>query len=223
MKLHARRKSSGGLTRLEVFCCLAAVSVLVFFFVMIPCGLSNSMRRATRIFSCASNLKQAGLSMRLFANDHDGNFPWMISTNLGGSQEFTNSSEVFRHFLAASNELVTPRVLQCAVDSARLRVGDFAQFSNSNLSYFVSLDAAPSASGSDPSILSGDRNIVGGTASGSALRVVRKSDRLAWSKEIHGRAGNLGRADGSVLQADDSGLNRAVAAMTNTTIRLAIP
>ena len=222
MRLYARRKSLSGLTRLEVFFCVVAISVLVFFFVMIPCGLSNSMRRSTRI-SCTSNLKQVGLGMLLFANDHDDRFPRMLSTNLGGSLECTNSSEVFRHFLAASNQLVTPKVLLCRNDSSRTQVGDFAQFSHRNLSYFVSLDAAPGAANSAPAILSGDRNILGGAATSSGLRVVRRSDTLAWSKEIHGRAGNLGRADGSVLQVDDSGLNRAVAAMTNAAIRLAMP
>ena len=225
MNIRARKTSSDGLTRINVSFVVGAISLLLFFFLVVPCtlvGLGNSYQRSRRI-SCTSNLKQVGLAMRLFANDHDGKFPWMISTNLGGSLEFTNSSPVFRHFLAASNELVTPKVLVCGSDSDRERVGDFAQFSNRNLSYFISLDAVLGETNPAPVILSGDRNILGGATNRSGLRVVRRTDKLAWSKKIHERAGNLGLADGSVLQADDSRLNSTVAAMTNASIRLAMP
>ncbi len=213
------RYNSGGFTLIELLILIAILAVILS---LVPCVPPRTKARAQRI-SCVSNLKQVGLAMRFFANDHDGKFPWMTATNLGGSMEFTNSSLVFRHFLAASNEIATPKVLLCRADSARTRVSDFTHLSNSNLSYFVSIDALPSTSNSASSILSGGRNILGGTAVSSTLRVVRKSDKLAWSKEIHRQAGNLGLADGSVLQVDDSGLNRAVAVMTNAAIRLAMP
>ena len=214
-----------GLSRVELFCVVVATSLLLFFFLVIPCtgtALNNSLRRSKRIM-CASNLKQISLGMRLFAHDHGDKFPWMISTKLGGSLESANSSLAFRHFLAASNELVTPKILICRADSSRTITSDFAQLSNSNLSYFVSIDTSPDATNSAPSILSGDRNILGGTPINDSLRVVRKSDKLSWSKEIHREAGNVALADGSVLQVDDSGLNRTVATMTNAAIRLAIP
>ena len=214
-----------GLSRVELFCVVVATSLLLFFFLVLPCtavGLGRAQQRSARIF-CASNLKQIGLGLRLFADDHDGKFPWMISTKFGGSLEFTNSPFAFRHYLAASNEFVTSKILFCREDRGRMLGYDFAQFSKSNLSYFISLDAVPNANGSNSSILSGDRNILGGTAINGSLRVVRKSDRLSWTKEIHRQAGNVALADGSVLQVDDSGLNRTVATMTNAAIRLAIP
>jgi hypothetical protein len=139
--------------------------------------------------------------MQLFANDREGKFPWMISTNRDGSLELTNSGMVFRHFSAASNELVSAKGLSC----------------------FISLDTQRHQTSQVPSILAGDRNIRGGTALSSSVGIVRKSDKLVWSKEIHRKAGNVGLVDGSVLQVDDVGLNNAVAAMTNAAIRLAIP
>jgi prepilin-type processing-associated H-X9-DG protein len=209
-----------GLTRIEVMF-LIAIPVLFFFFV-VPCSLvtlGRSQRRAMRI-SCASQLKQISLAMRLFANDHGGNYPWMISTNQGGSNEFTNSASVFAHFAAASNQLLTPKVLKCYLDSARASAIDFSTLSNSNISYFVSLDTRIAETNAAPSILAGDRNILGGTAMNGAVQLVRKSDKLSWSKEIHERAGNIAFTDGSVLQVEDVGLR---AAMTNPAIRLAIP
>jgi hypothetical protein len=161
--------------------------------------------------------------MQLFANDREGKFPWMISTNRDGSLELTNSGMVFRHFSAASNELVSAKGLSCFQDSGRERANSFEHFSNSNLSYFISLDTQRHQTSQAPSILAGDRNIRGGTALSSSVGIVRKSDKLVWSKEIHRKAGNVGLVDGSVLQVDDVGLNNAVAAMTNAAIRLAIP
>jgi len=217
------RKNSGcGLTRVEVLA-LILIPAFLFLFVL-PCtmvSLGNAQRRAQRI-SCMNNLKQVGLSMRLFSNEHDSRFPWMISTNAGGSLEFSNSSKTFLHFLAASNELVTPRVLTCPLDSKRARASVFSELSNTNLSYFLSFDAKLETNAS-PSILSGDRNVLGGTPINGALRLVRKSDKLSWSKEIHQKAGNVALVDGSVMQADDVGLNNLVGRMTNSSIRLAIP
>ena len=71
-----------GLSRVELFCVVVATSLLLFFFLVIPCtgtALNNSLRRSKRIM-CASNLKQISLGMRLFAHDHGDKFPWMIST-----------------------------------------------------------------------------------------------------------------------------------------------
>lgn len=221
MKLTTYHQS--GLSRVEVIF-LAAVPILLFFFV-VPCTLvtlRNSHCRAMRV-SCASHLKQISLSMQLFANDHDGRLPWMNSTNRNGSQELTNAGTVFRHFLAASNEIVSSKLLSCPMDSGRQRTDNFAQLSDTNLSYFLSLDARSRETNKAESILAGDRNILGGTTLNSSLRVVRKSDQLAWSKEIHREAGNVALVDGSVLQVDDAGLNNAISAMTNGAIRLAIP
>ena len=182
--------------------------------------LSRGYTRSNRV-SCTGNLKQTGLAFRLWANDHQETFPF-ASLNMEGSRPFLNSRQVFRHFQVMSNELVTPKILVCRADTTRNAATDFTQFSNTNLSYFVGLDAREDA---PQSILSGDRNITGGTLSNGFLRRLNANSDAGWTKEIHQNAGNVGLGDGSVQQATTVGLRRQIAAATtnNSFIRLAIP
>ncbi len=180
-------------------------------------AISRSYTRAPRI-ACTSQLKSTGLAHRLWSNDHGDQFSF-ASTNPAGSLAFANSPEVFRHYLAMSNELVTPKILACPADKKRKRVDAFNKFSNANLSYFVGV----SASEADPHhILSGDRNIMGGTLSNGFLRVLKPGDAAGWTRDLHENAGNAGFADGSVQQFTPGTLTKHVAAMTNQS-RLAIP
>ncbi len=139
MKITTYRRN--GLTLVEVMVVLALVGILAFL--LLP-GLSRG--HGSRRIPCLNNLKQVGLAFSLYAEDHEGRFPWMVSTNFhptntSGSGEFAKSSEVFRHFQAGSNELVTPKILICPADKNRRKAQDFARFNNKNASYFVGLDA----------------------------------------------------------------------------------
>ena len=176
--------------------------------------------------TCTSNLKQVGLSYRLFANDHFDEFPFALSKWHGGTLEFTNSRQVFRHFQAMSNELVTPRILVCPHDMARVRGTNFGVFSNTNISYLAGLDAKEDQ---PQTILSGDRNITGGRLTGGFLRFVGTNDTMGWTKDLHNRAGNLGLGDGSVYETTAAKLNAQIQKQLDSQVqrlpevRLAIP
>ena len=88
------------------------------------------------------------------------------------------------------------------------------------VSYFVGFEAREDMPNS---ILSGDRNITGGTLSNGFLRVIFPNTAAEWTKEIHQNGGNIGLGDGSVQQFSAKGLRQHLANMTNTFIRLAIP
>ena len=212
-KLHRQH----GLSLPEVFIVIATVVLLAAF--LLPIGTSRPSR-----VSCVNNLKQIGLAFRLYSNDHEDKFPWMVSAYVNpmnsGSREFMNSTQVFRHFQTMSNELVTPKVLVCPTDSQRKKAADFARFSNMNLSYFVNLDGLET---NPQMILSGDRNITGGTFANPNLLLVRSTSPLSWTTSMHISAGTVGLADGSVQQVTTPILNQQIAAMTNAVIRLAIP
>jgi hypothetical protein len=213
MKIKAQRES--GLSILEVCLVLVALALVASLFL----GRLNADKgRAPRI-ACTSNLKQVGLAFRLWANDHGGQYP-QASMNPSGTLSFAHSPQVFRHFLAMSNELVTPKVLSCLEDKKRTRAVDFTKFSNANLSYFVCLDANELYPNG---LLSGDRNIVGGTLSNGFLRTLTPNSEVAWTNGIHERQGNVGLADGSVQQMTSHHLRKQLATMTNEAIRLAIP
>jgi hypothetical protein len=158
----------------------------------------------------------------MWANDHNDAFPMAVSTNQGGTLEFAGTSEVFRHFQAVSNEFNSPKVLACPRDTTRIRATSFldTSFGNSNLSYFVNLDAAE---GHPQMILTGDRNITGGMHPNRNLLWLRTNSTADWTRALHTNCGNLGLADGSVQQVAAAGLRRQLQAVTNEFIRLAIP
>jgi competence protein ComGC len=218
--MKTRTHSQSGLSLVEI---LVIVATVVLLFLAFAPRLTSRGNRAPRI-SCTSHLKQVGLAYRLWSNDHNDRFPF-ASTNAESSLPFVNSPAVFRHFQVMSNELVTPKILVCLSDGKRTKATDFDKFSNANLSYFVGFDARED---SPQSILSGDRNVTGGTLSNGFLRVLGPKTEAGWTKEIHVNAGNIGLGDGSVQQVTVKSLQTQVQnhleAMTNlATIRLAIP
>ena len=119
-----------------------------------------------------------------------------------------------------SNELITPKILVCSQDNNRTAVPDFTKFSNANLSYFIALEADESKS---QRLLSGDRNITGGTLSNGFLRTLTSNTLAGWTTDLHNKAGNVGLSDGSVTQTTEKSLQHQLQAGDLNTIRLAIP
>jgi prepilin-type processing-associated H-X9-DG protein len=218
----ASQNSQRGLSLIEV--CLVIATVALLAFVFLP-TLVRPHARSSKV-GCVNCLKQIGLSYRLFANDHDDKYPFAVPTTADGTLEFVKSPQVFRHFQALSNELNTPKILVCPEDTKRQRATDFtlagpSSFNrNANLSYFVGFDADESK---PERLLSGDRNITGGTFSNGFLRLLKPATPAGWTSEIHQNAGNIGLADGSVMQTDALALRRQLRTNTLATIRLAIP
>lgn len=210
---HAR-----AMTLVEVLVVFAIVALLV---ALVAPRFGISRQRAVRA-CCNCHLKQIGLAFRIYANDHDGDLPWNTSVTNGGTTESRESSQVFRHFLAASNELSTPKILTCPVDTQKFVTSDFSIFGNSNLSYFV----AVSSDETDPQApLSGDRNISGGSLSNGFMQTFLSPLAAQWTRALHDRNGNYGLADGSVQQLTSWGVTNAlaIALRSNSIIRIALP
>ena len=215
MNLIWSKDRSQGFTVLDLIIVLATVVLIV---VLLPIFASRSPH--PHRIRCINNLKQIGLGFRIWAGDHDGKLPMAVSTIEGGSAEFLSSNNVFCHFLATSNELPTPKILACPNDKGRMRVMAFTNFSNSNLSYFISLDAKDA---NPRMILSGDRNIsTNGSMLSGILRLTRKPP-INWTRDIHVRCGNIGLADGSAQQSKNAPLLSQINSSTNMGARVAIP
>ena len=95
------------------------VSLLIIL-VILPAMLLPALSRAkgkAQSISCANNMKQIGLAFRTWAIDNNGNFPFNVSTNSGGTLELClPGSDGFDrnaafHFRVMSNELSTPKIL----------------------------------------------------------------------------------------------------------------
>lgn len=91
--------------------------------------LAEAQGRAKRI-TCVSNMKQVGLALRMWSNDHKDVFPM--------------------DFSSASNEMNTPKILTCPGDSARQRANNWQEFNGSSVSYEY---LSPGGNSSDPQIV----------------------------------------------------------------------
>ena len=230
MKLQ-RNKPSRALTLIEVLVVIALVAILTL--ILLP-ATSHRATHAPRA-QCLNNLRQVGLAFRSWAKDNDNRFPMEVSFTNGGAKELFKEGICSSVFKAMSNELNTPKILVCPADRGRSFAKIFtSEFSNSNVSYFVSLDAAASNS---TMFLTGDRNLTNGFPSQQNILELKTNQTVGWTKEIHtiskggvfgitfGKVGvgNIGMADGGVQALGIQQLNEALRISGVLTNRLAMP
>lgn len=209
---HIFKRSRSGFTWVELativfLCCLIAMPLLVS-------ALNRGSARSQRI-GCANNLKQLGLAFKTWALEHGARFPSTRAPQLDGQNP---DGDVFRYFQLSSNVLASPSVLICPAD-VRLPASDFSRGFNSNLSYFISLDATDT---NPEMILSGDRNLTNGPLGRDRILLINTNYPLGWTREMHRYQGNIALADGSVQQFSNNRLKEALTGggLTN---RLAMP
>ncbi|MGZ8939448.1 MAG: type II secretion system protein, partial [Limisphaerales bacterium] len=159
---------------------------------------------ATRI-KCVSNLKNIGLSFRIFATDNSDLFPQQRMLSNGVSMA---EIDVVRVFGALSNEIADPKILICPADKERKAAASFTNLSARNISYFASLSAEETL---PQAFLAGDRNIAtNGVAVGTGLLAVTTNSSLSWTKELHVEQGDILMGDGSVQQMSSSRIKHSI-------------
>src|ERR1039457_5018027 len=184
---------------------LVVISIIGILAALLLPALTGSQMRAKRIV-CESQLRQMGIAFQSFAHDHNGKFPMQVSTNDSGSLKFAQSGYLtngtfyfgFRHFQPLAGILETPSILVCPADT-RLPAANFAMLQNSNISYFVGVNADYSQ---PMSILAGDANL----ATASTLVRAAVGGRLTWTGAQHRFKGNVLFADGHVEEWSDGGV-----------------
>lgn len=131
-----------------------------------------------------------------------------LSTIRGGTKEWIATGDTFRHFEVMSNELATPYVLVCPSDTGRRRLRTFLPtLNNSNLSYFVGIEARDDA---PQMFLFGDRNIWRGVRPANGVVGLTTNNFNGWGPGLHNGQGNVALADGSVQAFSPSGLREAL-------------
>jgi prepilin-type N-terminal cleavage/methylation domain-containing protein/prepilin-type processing-associated H-X9-DG protein len=207
-----------GFNLIEVLAVIAVLVVLMM--VLLPEMLPHHASRAPRI-QCVNNLKQVGLAYRIWEGDHGDKYPMELSQTNGGTMEFINGPNAFRHFQVLSNELGTPRILFCPAETDRHRfMGTNFNINNSNLSYFAGVDASET---NVQMILAGDRNITNGLPVKNSLLEVDTNHPSGWTAELHNKVGNIALADGSVQQLNIQTLRTTIQNTGLATNRLQMP
>jgi competence protein ComGC len=198
------------LTLVEV---LVVIAVTICFAVLFLTGLVDSKAKAQRI-NCVSNLKQIGIAFRLWEGDHGNKYPMSVLVTNGGAMEIIDSGNAYVLWQTMFNEFHSPKILHCPADTGRIAATNFSiGFSDANISYFVTLDAAETY---PQMILDGDDNLlVDGKPVQPGILNLRTGTTIAWTKDRHHGVGNIGMADGSAMQVTSEGLNSAVGSCTN--------
>ena len=161
-----------------------------------------------------------GLVARQWSIEHHDKPLAQTSTNQGGSLEYFAQGEVFRHFQAMSKGLTNLQILICPNDVRRPAKNVGAGFSNTNVSYFVGLDANDTM----PAMLSfGDRNLTNGPLPPNRILELTTNRPAGWTPELHNRQGNVALADCSVQGTTDAALRELVAKIGVATNHLALP
>jgi type II secretory pathway pseudopilin PulG len=211
----ANRNRSRALTLVEVL--VVVVVGLLLISLPIYLGAKRAWAKMVRI-DCAHNLSQFGIDARIWAGDHSNSFPMATSTNQGGTKEV--AADVWRNYLAMTNELANLKLLVCPADS-RKPATSVASLRNENISYFLGLDSNETT---PQAFLAGDRNLTtNGVAVGPGLLTLTSNSILGFTKDMHVEAGNVLFSDGSVQQVNGQRLQSQLSSGGLPTNRLVIP
>lgn len=183
----AGSKGKVAFTLIELLIAIAVVGILLAVF--FPHRTHRTKR--TDPVRCLNNLRQSGIALILYAGDHQDRLPWQIATAEAQLQVNLTAS-ASEHFVRLTKYCRNPSIFICPTDRQRnIAPTNFFAFSNSNLSYFISLDASiqpplPHGTNFVKFILAGDRHLASGNQPVKpGLFIATNHNAMGWTKELH--------------------------------------
>ena len=179
MKTLPVKAKINGFTLIELLAVIAVIAVLAA--ILLP---SVSGPRKAIMAVCMSNQRQIAIGLLMFNGDNNGNFPWQLSETNGGTREKISSGRASEQFRPLWDYIKNLSVFVCPVDKSKIVATNISTFSESNLSYFASLDAT--TNNATNTILTGDRYLVVNEKSVSpGLFDYSTNEVLGWSIDSH--------------------------------------
>jgi type II secretory pathway pseudopilin PulG len=218
MKPRFAPRPTAAMTLVEL---VVVLSILAILLALLLPTLAPAHGTRQRI-NCVNNLKQIGLSYRIWSGDNLDKYPFEVSVTNGGTKELLFGRNAWLNFLVMSNELSTPKILICPEDLIHQPPAtNFSAQLAGHLSYFVGLDAAETH---PQTMLSGDANFqINGVPVKSGILEITSNTPIAWTRERHRLSGNIVLADGSVQTLSNAELPNQIPQTGLATNRLAIP
>jgi type II secretory pathway pseudopilin PulG len=213
MKLNPQPRLARAFTLKELVIVIVLVLMLGLTVTYFAVKLDRSAKKSARI-KCAGNLKQIGLGFRVFANDNDDKFPFLVTNSLA----FGNVTQAWLHFQAMSNEMGSAKILVCPSDRGRWSkmMSDFGMGATANATslstmsnHAVSFTVGLEADETQPNaILSSDQHLATNrfNLDGRLFLAHTNGPAASWTLAQHEGAGNYALSDGSVQQGTSSTL-----------------
>lgn len=207
------QKQKKAFTLIELLVVIAIIAILA---AMLLPALAAAKRKAQRI-SCVNNLRQIGISFRMYGDDHNDQYAQLVASASGGASEYVahagqaGPASGYTYiesmpFVVMSNTVDNPAILACPSDSAagngtgtHTAATNWAQYFSGTpgtpniagdmfVSYFLGGDAQDTQ---PQSIIAGDRNIGnnGGGASSSSTPANNMFSYASWGNGKGGSAG----------------------------------
>lgn len=133
------------MTATRIFERFQFLSVLPWLALLLASGCDQERgdRRIPQQITCANNLKQIGLAIKIWEGDHGDRYPFNVSTNAGGTLEFCSvgkdgfDNNAYLHFKAMGGDeyLMVPLLVVCPQDKARKAATNWANLRPENVTY----------------------------------------------------------------------------------------